>query len=78
MFKVQAVVAHACHGQRYWASPVPLSGTGIEPVLLAMFKFYSFANIPSIFSSSSSFSLSSLSCSFSFNINFIKLLFHLR
>ena len=23
-----AVVAHACHGHRYWFSPVPLSGTG--------------------------------------------------
>ena len=24
----QTVVAHACHGYRYWHSPVPLSGTG--------------------------------------------------
>ena len=24
----QTVVAHACHGYRYWPSLVPLSGTG--------------------------------------------------
>ena len=25
---MQAAVALACHGNRYWPSPVPLSGTG--------------------------------------------------
>ena len=26
----QAVVAHTCHGHRYWPSPIALSGTGKE------------------------------------------------